>query len=467
MKVLIKEYSITFRMIFFNFFHKLNFEIMFLDDNHRLLEILAEHSFDLYVFSSIEEKEIVSLISTIREYENKISAPNRPILFCASNLELQRKLEYLNLGVTCFLKKPFSLESLKNLLEMVIPNFKTWTDINVLIAEDSEPTQKILKIYLSKHKLKMTFAFDGQEALEILANQSENFHLLITDINMPNINGFELAKIIRYALGLFEIPIVFLSGENEIMNSQDFLSLGNGWIQKPFSAEIVNQIVPYLEKAKQYKYQQIGKRQNQFIQNLYNHVEDSCPVSLNLGFILELIDEISKNTQSNEESFILMKKNISELQQNFSVFRAFLLENAHHFEFSNTVRPKQTYHRIHDSLKTVIEHKQLQVLFKTEISSAILKTNSIVFEFTFLEILTSFILSLKEKQKLFIRVYLEENFLCLEFITHDVLIKNFPNWILDKTKFFFSVKEEAENKIYLLKFEFDLNNDSTSKSKLL
>lgn len=460
MKVLIKENSITFRIIFSNYFNRLNFEVVFLEEAHRILEILSEHSFDLYILSSTDEKETAFLVSKIQEQEHKTQTIHKPILFCANNLELERKLEYLNLGVTSFLKKPFSLKSLKHTLETIIPGFKTWEDVRILIAEDSEPTQKVLKIYLSKHKVKMTFASDGKEAMEILAAKSREFHLVITDINMPNMDGFELAKIIRYALDLPDIPIIFLSGEDEAQNSNEFLSLGNGWIQKPFSAEIVKQVLPYLEIAKKYKEHQEILNQNQvythFIQTLYHKFENSC--SLDLGFSLELVQKISQNTSNEKEIFLILPKIILEAQLDFQSLHEFLLENANHFEFSNTIKLKQIYNEISNSLKTIIEYKKLQIEFKTEIGTAILKVNSVVFEFIFLEVLISFILSLKEKQKLFIRAYLDERFLCLEFFAHDVTIKNFPNWIFEKENLYFSIREESGSKIYLLKFEFDSNN---------
>ncbi len=456
MKVLIKENSLTFRIIFSNYFNKLNFEVVFLEENQRILEFF-ENSFDLYLFSSIDETETLALVTTIREFENKNSISNKPILFCANDLDLQKKLEYLNLGINFFLKKPFTFESLQNILKVLFPNLKRWEDLQVLIAEDSEPTRKVLKIYLSKHKLKITLASDGKEAMQILADRPNEFHLIITDLNMPNMNGLELAKVIRYVLGLFEIPIIFLSAEDEAENTKEFLSFSNGWIRKPFSPDIVNQILPYLEIAEKYKKTQElnNKNQfyNQFIQTLYHKFENSC--ALDLKFSFNLIHKILENKNYDVNSLSLLEKLISESIKDFQILHEFLLENSNFCEFQNTIRFKQFYDKITNNLKTILEYKKLKLTFKTEVDIAILKINSIFFEFIFLEILTVFIILLKENQKLVIHTRFEEKFLCIKFLLNQEIVIHFPNWIFEKTNLSFSKIEEQGSEVYLLKF--DLN----------
>lgn len=64
---------------------------------------------------------------------------------------------------------------------------------NVLLVEDSKTVSNQIKQILEKLLLKVTIVEDGQKAFEIL-NQKEKFSLIISDYEMPNLNGLELIK---------------------------------------------------------------------------------------------------------------------------------------------------------------------------------------------------------------------------------------------------------------------------------
>lgn len=74
--------------------------------------------------------------------------------------------------------------------------------------------------------------------LEALQNESENFDLLISDINMPEINGLELAKAIKSNNRYKTKPIIILTTEssNEIKMAGKEIGV-TGWMVKPFSDE--------------------------------------------------------------------------------------------------------------------------------------------------------------------------------------------------------------------------------------
>jgi two-component system chemotaxis response regulator CheY len=81
---------------------------------------------------------------------------------------------------------------------------------------------------------------DSREALEILENES--FDFLITDYNMPRMNGIELVKAVR-AKG-FILPVIGISSDNK---KQEFIKYGaNLFIQKPFGLTQVKEAVDRL-----------------------------------------------------------------------------------------------------------------------------------------------------------------------------------------------------------------------------
>lgn len=443
MKVLIKEDSLTYKNIFQSYLESLNIEFTFIEDDLQVFENFPQEKFDLYILSSPREAEANFFLNTILQREHK---PN--ILVCTGDLNLEKKIEYLKKGVNYFLKKPFTLQRFQEILEVVQPELRQYGDLEILIAEDSEPTQKVIKIYLSKQKLKVKFAFDGKEALEILTSEPERFHLIITDINMPNMDGTELAKMIRYALENLEIPIVFLSGDEDIQNSEEFLSLASGWIQKPFSNDIYQKLIPYLEQAKSYKRQKNLINQNKvmskFINTLYSQFERSCV--FNVKLLLHSVEQMTNKPE-------IFNYPVQRIKQELPLLQEFLLENAIYFDFPNTFKVQQVCSTIIKSLESVIEYKRIKIISNIQDDLVTFKINFILFQFIFHEFLVSFILTLSENEQIEIYSYFKDRYFCIEFKMKNLEAKLAPIWILEKLNLELSINTDNDKKSYTLNFE--------------
>lgn len=81
----------------------------------------------------------------------------------------------------------------------------------ILLAEDTPFFRRVVKDVLDKAGYKVTTASDGVEAWEALKKSASGFDLVLTDIEMPKMNGFELAKTIRANAKFRELPIMALS----------------------------------------------------------------------------------------------------------------------------------------------------------------------------------------------------------------------------------------------------------------
>lgn len=117
----------------------------------------------------------------------------------------------------------------------------------ILIADDSGSIRQMLSFVLSEAGFEVKAAEDGQEAL----NMAPGFapHLVITDLNMPNINGIELVKSLRGLPDFKFIPILVLTTEGQEENKQAGRAAGaTGWLVKPFLPEkllaVVKKVLP-------------------------------------------------------------------------------------------------------------------------------------------------------------------------------------------------------------------------------
>ena len=106
----------------------------------------------------------------------------------------------------------------------------------ILAVDDSVSIRKSLSFILGQEGFEVVEAEDGVDALE--KAQAEKFSLIITDINMPRMDGIELTKQIRKTQGYKFTPIIALTTENQQAKMQEGKEAGaTGWIVKPFTAE--------------------------------------------------------------------------------------------------------------------------------------------------------------------------------------------------------------------------------------
>lgn len=112
----------------------------------------------------------------------------------------------------------------------------------ILAVDDSVSIRKSITFILSEAGYEITEAVDGVDGLE--KAKADKFNLILTDINMPNMDGIELIKQLRQTEGYKFTPIIALTTENQDSKMQEGKAAGaTGWIVKPFTAEKLIAIV--------------------------------------------------------------------------------------------------------------------------------------------------------------------------------------------------------------------------------
>lgn len=110
-------------------------------------------------------------------------------------------------------------------------------DIKILVVDDEEGIREGLREYLS---LDGYTADSASSAMEALAKGIENYDLLILDVMMDGMSGFELAEKLKQSPSLARIPIIFLTAKDTDDDMVAGLKLGaDDYIPKPFSMKIV------------------------------------------------------------------------------------------------------------------------------------------------------------------------------------------------------------------------------------
>jgi phosphoserine phosphatase RsbU/P len=127
---------------------------------------------------------------------------------------------------------------------------KDLSECRVLIVDDVKANVDVLVAAL-KGEYRLSVALDGAAALKSVAANPPD--LVLLDIVMPGIDGFEVCRRLRAAPGTREIPVMFLSSLEDVGNkTQGFEAGGNDYLTKPFDSLEVKARVRSLVKAKAY-----------------------------------------------------------------------------------------------------------------------------------------------------------------------------------------------------------------------
>ncbi len=116
--------------------------------------------------------------------------------------------------------------------------------LNILIVDDSAVMRAMIKKTLKMTGIEMNEtheAPDGRKALEILSRQQVD--IVISDINMPVMDGEEMIRHMKETDAYSQIPIIVISTEGSETRIKRLIQSGVDFIKKPFSPEKVNEVL--------------------------------------------------------------------------------------------------------------------------------------------------------------------------------------------------------------------------------
>lgn len=179
-----------------------------------------------------------------------------------------------------------------------ISEYPIFEDIAILVAEDNITNQELIKIILEKSNIKVTIAKNGKEAVELFSKN--RFDLILMDLQMPVLSGFDATKKIREIDK--QIPIVALTASNLIEDREKANEvLMDDFLIKPIDTEILyNVLIKYIKKLKGVKisYKTIKNEPLNNILNLNvlkNKISDNKQIEMILRKFLEELEDDFKD----------------------------------------------------------------------------------------------------------------------------------------------------------------------------
>ena len=158
-----------------------------------------------------------------------------PTIVLTGSFDTERRNALLSKGVVDYVTKEgrFSYVYACNLVHRLIKN----ESVPVLVVDDSQTSRKVIVNLMKLHRYQVLEAKDGVEAIKVLLD-NPSIKMLITDYNMPRMDGFELVQNLRVKYVKSELVIVGISSEGDGHLTARFIKAGaNDFIKKPFNHE--------------------------------------------------------------------------------------------------------------------------------------------------------------------------------------------------------------------------------------
>ncbi|MCE2573194.1 diguanylate cyclase [Motilimonas eburnea] len=246
-KILVIEDSSTVRNILLQVIEKkLNVPVDTAESMAQCRALIKEHGSEAY-FAAMVDLNLPDAASG--EAVAYTLAHQIPSIVLTGDYNETMRNKLLNMGVVDYVIKDstYSFNYAISLLQRLHKNQR----IEVLVVEDSSVARSYLEGLLKQHLFQVYTANDGHEALQVLA-QHPHIKLLLTDYNMPNVDGFQLVQQLRKHYDKNQLAIIGLSSADDTSLSARFIKHGaNDFLTKPFIHEElycrVNQTLDHME----------------------------------------------------------------------------------------------------------------------------------------------------------------------------------------------------------------------------
>jgi len=123
-------------------------------------------------------------------------------------------------------------------------------DLRILFVDDDPILREFAVVHLSTEKAKVKVAGDGLEALQAL--NGETFDLVLLDLEMPNMDGFELLEKLRSTDQFRSLPVIVVTGREDVAAiDRAFLAGATSFVVKPLNWRLISYQIRYVHRASQ------------------------------------------------------------------------------------------------------------------------------------------------------------------------------------------------------------------------
>ncbi len=175
-----------------------------------------------------------------------------PVIFVTANDSIKDRRKGFDLGAANFIAKPFAKGQILDAANKILRPEERLQGMTVLVVDDSSSARLLVRGILEAEGMTVIEAEDGIQGFEAACNKMDQIDLVITDLEMPRMEGGELCNKIRTELGLEDLPIIIFTGVADQSQLLEVFKAGaTDYLTKPFiKEEMLARVTVQLDKAR-------------------------------------------------------------------------------------------------------------------------------------------------------------------------------------------------------------------------
>ena len=270
---------------------KIKNNFFYADESKKILEM--KNDVELCIICSDFSANDINAIK-----KTKAKNPNIEFWICTEALSKKNITIANKIGINTVISSPMAMHMVEDFfiskysLEMektdYIDNFITGIENSkVMIVDDNKMNIELLEETLSKLKLDISSFIKSKDALQAAGNAK--FDLLLLDVMMPEMSGFELARKIKENPAYGNVPIIFISALSDSHNKIEGFNIGSyAFVEKPFDVNVLrSQIFNLLKNQKKQAVENAQKES--FLATVAHDLK--TPINAGIGALNLLLNE--------------------------------------------------------------------------------------------------------------------------------------------------------------------------------
>jgi len=239
MKILLVDDEPIAAKVVTKFLNKNNYEVIQANNGKSAIEELKKSSSINMIISDIVMPEMdgFQLLKYVKSNNN---LKKIPVLITSSSDDKDSVVKCIQLGAKDYMLKPINPQLLLKKIDKILKKIPK----SILVVDDEELILNLLKKILEREKFNVITTTSGEKALDIIS--SKNIGVIISDIEMPEIDGLELLSKVK-AINK-DISVLMITGKGGKYDKDYVLKAGaDGYITKPFkNFEITEAVAKHL-----------------------------------------------------------------------------------------------------------------------------------------------------------------------------------------------------------------------------
>ena len=210
------------------------------------LDLVDQQRFDLVLLDILMPD--IDGYTVLEQLKAREETRGIPVVMLTAVHEMDSVVRCFEMGVEDYLTKPFNIPFVKSRIASCLRSSRVKGDSEkdsaasdqqrLLIVDDNAMNRDMLARRLEREGYHVTTAAGGVQALELL--ESEQFDLILLDILMPDLDGYEVLERLKSSDATKGIPVIMLTAVNEVESVKHCIDLGaEDYLIKPFNAVLL------------------------------------------------------------------------------------------------------------------------------------------------------------------------------------------------------------------------------------